>query len=155
MPRELRSLAGPARDHPAASSSAGGSEPEELAREFAEAAVVAVPSLWPEPFGLVGIEGFAAGRPAVGSATGGIPEWLEHGVSGLTVPAGKVRPLADALGQLLDDEPRRRAMGEAGREIVASRYSLASHSPRSAPPTRLRGRAGRPSRRGTVTSTGG
>lgn len=102
-------------------------ETEELAREFAEAAVVAVPSLWPEPFGLVGIEGFAAGRPAVGSATGGIPEWLEHGVSGLTVPAGKAGPLADALGQLLDDEPRRRAMGEAGREIVASRYSLATH----------------------------
>ena len=90
--------------------------PEELAREFAQAAVVAVPSLWPEPFGLVGIEGFAAGRPAVGSATGGIPEWLEHEVSGLTVPAGKARPLADALGQLLDDQPRRRAMGEAGRE---------------------------------------
>ncbi len=101
--------------------------PEELAREFAQAAVVAVPSLWPEPFGLVGIEGFAAGRPAVGSATGGIPEWLEHGVSGLTVPAGRVGPLADALGGLLDDEPRRRTMGEAGRQTVATRYSLASH----------------------------
>jgi len=101
--------------------------PAELAREFAEAAVVAVPSLWPEPFGLVGIEGFAASRPAVGRATGGIPEWLEHGVSGFTVPAGKPRPLADALGQLLDDEALRRAMGEAGRESVAARYSPASH----------------------------
>ena len=40
--------------------------PEELAREFADASVVVIPSLWPEPFGLVGIEGFAAGRPAVG-----------------------------------------------------------------------------------------
>ena len=101
--------------------------PEELAREFADASVVAVPSLWPEPFGLVGIEGFEAGRPAVGSATGGIPEWLEDGVSGLTVPAGEVPALADALGELLDDEPRRRAMGEAGRRTVAERYSAASH----------------------------
>jgi glycosyltransferase involved in cell wall biosynthesis len=102
-------------------------EPEQLAREFAAATVVAVPSLWPEPFGLVGIEGFAAGRPAVGSATGGIPEWLEHERSGLVVPAGDAAALAQALGALLDDPERRRRMGEAGRAAVAERYSRASH----------------------------
>ena len=101
--------------------------PAELARELAEAAVVAVPSLWPEPFGLVGIEGFAAGRPAVGSDTGGIPEWLENGRSGLTVPAGDPRALAEALGRLLDDPARRREMGEAGRAAVAERYSRRNH----------------------------
>ncbi len=130
-------------------------ETEELAREFAEAAVVAVPSLWPEPFGLVGIEGFAAGRPAVGSATGGIPEWLEHGVSGLTVPAGKARALADGLGQLLDDEPRRRAMGEAGREIVASRYSLATHLTAIGAAYGAARARWEAEPRGTVTSTAG
>jgi glycosyltransferase involved in cell wall biosynthesis len=101
--------------------------PDGLARELAEATVIAVPSLWPEPFGLVGIEGFAAGRPAVGSDTGGIPEWLEDGRSGLTVPAGDVRALAGALGQLLEDPERCRQMGEAGRAAVAERYSRASH----------------------------
>ncbi len=35
-----------------------------------------VPSVWPEPFGIIGIEGFAAGRPAVASGTGGIGDWL-------------------------------------------------------------------------------
>jgi glycosyltransferase involved in cell wall biosynthesis len=101
--------------------------PADLARELAEAAVVAVPSLWPEPFGLVGIEGFAAGRPAVGSDTGGIPEWLENGRSGLTVPAGDVNALAEALGGLLDDPGRRGEMGETGRAAVADRYSRRSH----------------------------
>jgi glycosyltransferase involved in cell wall biosynthesis len=101
--------------------------PDELAREFTQAAVVAVPSLWPEPFGLVGIEGFAAGRPAVGSATGGIPEWLEDGVSGLTTPAGDVAALAAALGELLDDPERRAQMGRAGRAAVAERYSRERH----------------------------
>ncbi len=101
--------------------------PEGLAREFADAALVAVPSHWPEPFGLVGIEGFATGRPAVGSATGGIPEWLDDGVSGLTVPAGDAAKLAGALGELLGDPVRRHAMGEAGRATVAARYSRAAH----------------------------
>ena len=44
--------------------------PDELARHIADASALAVPSLWPEPFGIVGIEAFAACRPAVASATG-------------------------------------------------------------------------------------
>src|SRR5205085_2054785 len=38
---------------------------DDLAEELAQASIVALPSVWPEPFGIVGIEGFAAGRPAV------------------------------------------------------------------------------------------
>ncbi len=71
-----------------ASSSPAGSSPSALAQEFADASIVAVPSVWPEPFGIVGIEGFAAGRPAVASRIGGIGDWLDDGVSGLMVLAG-------------------------------------------------------------------
>jgi glycosyltransferase involved in cell wall biosynthesis len=99
----------------------------ELARELAEASVVVVPSLWPEPFGLVGIEAFAAGRPAVASATGGIGDWLEDGVSGLLVPPADVGRLASALNELLDDPERQRLMGAAGRESVAARFTSARH----------------------------
>jgi glycosyltransferase involved in cell wall biosynthesis len=98
-----------------------------LAEELAGASVVAVPSLWPEPFGLVGIEAHAAGRPAVASATGGITDWLEDGVSGLTVAPGDARGLAAALNALLADPDRRRAMGEAGRRSVAARFSPERH----------------------------
>jgi glycosyltransferase involved in cell wall biosynthesis len=100
---------------------------EELAREFSEASIVVVPSLWPEPFGLVGIEALAAGRPVIASATGGIEDWLDDGVSGMTVRPGDHRQLAGALNSLLADPDRRRAMGEAGRLAVETRFSPESH----------------------------
>jgi glycosyltransferase involved in cell wall biosynthesis len=100
---------------------------ERLADEFANASVVVVPSLWPEPFGLVGIEALAAGRPVIASATGGIEDWLDDGVSGLCVKPGDVGELARALNQLLADPDRQRAMGIAGREAVNERFSPARH----------------------------
>jgi glycosyltransferase involved in cell wall biosynthesis len=101
--------------------------PAELARELAEASVVAIPSLWPEPFGLVGIEAFAAGRPVVASATGGIEEWLEEGVNGLCVAPGDASALAAALDELLADPDRQRRMGAAGRSSVAARFTAEHH----------------------------
>ena len=102
-------------------------EPDALAEEFAKASVVAVPSLWPEPFGLVGIEAFAAGRPAVASATGGIVEWLEDGVSGLAVKPGDVGALTAALNEVLASPRRQQEMGEAGRKSVAASFSSERH----------------------------
>lgn len=101
--------------------------PEALARELAEASIVVMPSLWPEPFGLVGIEALAAGRPVVASATGGVADWLEDGVSGLCVKPGDPSALARALDELLDDPARQQSMGAAGRRAVAARFSVGHH----------------------------
>jgi glycosyltransferase involved in cell wall biosynthesis len=98
-----------------------------LAQELAEASVVVVPSVWPEPFGLVGIEALASGRPVVASATGGIGDWLDDGVTGLAVRPGDAAGLARALEELLADPERQRTMGEAGRKMVAARFSPANH----------------------------
>ena len=106
---------------------AGWLEPDALATEFADASLVAVPSWWPEPFGIVGIEGFAAGRPAVASRTGGIGDWLDDGVSGLMVQAGDARGLAVALNELLADPDRRRQMGAAGRATLQARFTRERH----------------------------
>ncbi len=100
---------------------------EELARELADASVAVVPSLWPEPFGLVGIEALAAGRPVIASATGGITDWLDDGISGLCVKPGDVDELVRALNELLSDPERQRTMGEAGRRAVAERFSPERH----------------------------
>jgi glycosyltransferase involved in cell wall biosynthesis len=99
----------------------------QLAQELADASVVVMPSLWPEPFGLVGIEALAAGRPAVASMTGGIGDWLEHGVNGLGVPPGDSTALASALNELLADPDRQEAMGLAGRRMVAAAFSGERH----------------------------
>lgn len=101
---------------------------EQLAAEFANCSIVAVPSLWPEPFGLVGIEALAAGRPVVASATGGIGDWLDDGVSGLLVKPGDAGALARALNELLADPDRRRTMGDAGRAAVKERFSAERHA---------------------------
>ena len=100
---------------------------DELARELAEASVVALPALWPEPFGLVGIEAHAAGRPVVASATGGVHDWLEDGVSGLLVAPGDAPALAAALAELLADPERQARLGAAGRESVAARFTRERH----------------------------
>lgn len=101
---------------------------EAIAEELANASVVVVPSLWPEPFGLVGIEALAAGRPVIASSTGGIDDWLEDGVNGLSVKPGDVDELAGALEELLGDPERQHAMGLAGRRMVAARFSPERHT---------------------------
>jgi glycosyltransferase involved in cell wall biosynthesis len=100
---------------------------EDLAEELAQASVAVIPSLWPEPFGLVGIEALAAGRPVVASATGGVPDWLQDGVSGTLVPPGDAAALARALNELLESPERQRQMGEAGKRTVESRFSRERH----------------------------
>jgi glycosyltransferase involved in cell wall biosynthesis len=52
----------------------------------------------------------------VASDAGGLPEVVEHGVTGLIVPRGDSRALADAMAALLADPLRRAQMGRAGRE---------------------------------------
>jgi glycosyltransferase involved in cell wall biosynthesis len=62
---------------------------------------VAVPSLWPEPFGLVGIEAQARGRPAVAYEVGGIGDWISG--AGITVRRGDESALASAIRAILDE----------------------------------------------------
>jgi glycosyltransferase involved in cell wall biosynthesis len=96
---------------------------DELAKANDRATVVALPSHWPEPFGLVGLEALAHGRPVVASRTGGIPEWLAHGEVGLLVPPGDEAALARALADLLGDARRAAALGARGSALVRSSFS--------------------------------
>ena len=65
---------------------AGWLRPGDLKRRLTEADVVVMPSLWPEPFGLAGLEANRLGIPVVAFATGGIPQWLCEGVNGCLAP---------------------------------------------------------------------
>lgn len=93
-----------------------------LTAYHARACVCAVPSRWPEPFGMVGIEAMARGRPVVGFAVGGIPDWLEDGVTGFLAPEADWATLGDHLDRLLADPLLARGLGEQAARRVRERY---------------------------------
>jgi glycosyltransferase involved in cell wall biosynthesis len=83
---------------------------------------VAVLPSYREAQGLSILEAMALGRPVVASAVGGIPEMIEHGRTGLLVPARDPDALADALVRLLVDHPYADTLGKAGRDLVEERF---------------------------------
>ncbi|MDX6768137.1 MAG: glycosyltransferase family 4 protein [Elusimicrobiota bacterium] len=83
---------------------------------IASCRVGVVPSLGSEAVSRAALEWMAAGRPVVASAVGGLPDLVEHGVSGLLVAPGDGKALAEALAHLLKDPARAAAYGRAGHE---------------------------------------
>jgi glycosyltransferase involved in cell wall biosynthesis len=91
------------------------------------AAVVAVPSQWPEPFGLVGIEALAEGRPVVACDSGGISDWAREELGASLVPPGRPDLLAEALDRALSDPDQAERAFEKGPDWVASNHSVGTH----------------------------
>lgn len=93
----------------------GSRDQETLALYYAAADVCAVPSLT-ESFGLVALEAMACGTPVVGTRVGGLQRLIEHGESGLLVPAGDYQALAESIAQVLTDERLRRHLAHGARD---------------------------------------
>jgi glycosyltransferase involved in cell wall biosynthesis len=87
----------------------------DLPQYYRAAAVSVIPSL-EEGFGIPAAEAMGCETPVVASDAGGLPEVVEHGVTGLVVPRGDSAALAEAIGSLLADPTRRLEMGRAGRQ---------------------------------------
>lgn len=99
----------------------------EVGRLTADAALVVVPSEWPEPFGLVVIEAFARGTPVVATIAGGLADLVQDGENGWSVPPGDVPALARAIDVALADEPERYRRGNNARRVFESLYSAESN----------------------------
>ncbi|CAN5704122.1 hypothetical protein BH24ACI5_BH24ACI5_19240 [soil metagenome] len=100
----------------------------ERTRLMREADLLVVPSLWPEPFGLIGLEAANCGVPAAAFDVGGISEWLHDDVSGHLAPAVAPRAerLAAAMVKCLQDPLHHAALSRGALEI-ASRHSMPAH----------------------------
>jgi glycosyltransferase involved in cell wall biosynthesis len=97
------------------------------ARILARATVAAIPSIWPEPFGLVGLEAAHFGVPSVAFDVGGIQEWLAHDVNGRLVSHdGGATALGEAIAGVLGN-PAVHARLSAGARAAAARFSADAH----------------------------
>ncbi len=97
---------------------------EDLQALYRRSDIVVVPSIWPEPFGLVGLEAMAHAKPVIGSDVGGIPEWLDHEHTGLLVPPANEDALVQALGRLLGNPQLSLQYGLAGRKEAETRFAM-------------------------------
>jgi alpha-maltose-1-phosphate synthase len=97
----------------------------EVIQLLTHATVFAIPSIY-EPLGIVNLEAMACGTAVVGSRTGGIPEVVADGQTGLLVPPDEPEPLAEALNALIRDPERAAAMGQAGRKRAVTEFGWAA-----------------------------
>lgn len=107
-------------------------EIEDTRDVYAAADITVVPSIQPEPFGLVVMESMAVGTPVIGSRCGGIPEQIVEGTTGLMFEPGDEAQLAEALALLLRDDDLRQRMGRAAQQRFQQVFGIEAAYARTA-----------------------
>jgi glycosyltransferase involved in cell wall biosynthesis len=94
----------------------------ELARLFQEAALVVCPYTEATQSGVV-LTAYAFGKPVVATQIGGLPEYVEDGITGYLIPPGNALILAERIIKLLQEPAQRRRMGDYIRNQTHLRLS--------------------------------
>jgi len=100
---------------------------QELEAAYSRCAVTVMPTIMAEPFGKVGVEAMATGRPVVAFDVGGISDWLKDGFNGFLVSPLDVAQLANRLTQLLQNLQLAARMGADARKYVEDHYTTDRH----------------------------
>jgi glycosyltransferase involved in cell wall biosynthesis len=100
---------------------------DDIADLVATMDIVIHASVNPEPFGRVILEAMALGKPVIATDIGGVPEFVQHGVTGQLVPPRNPKALAQAMVELLQNPCRRDSLGSNGRLAVHQRFTVRRH----------------------------
>lgn len=100
---------------------------EETTQHFKQAAAVVVPSIYADSFPTVGLEAMARARPVIGFRIGGIPEWLDDGVTGFLVKTQNAEELAEKIRLVFEKPDLGQALGLNGRKRFEERFTAAGH----------------------------
>ena len=95
----------------------------EIDAHLSGTAVVAFPSIYPEAFGITGIEAMMRGKPVVAFDVGGVSDWLRHGETGYAIPAKDTDAFARALETILREPELKKTMGLRARQYAEEAFS--------------------------------
>ncbi|MEO5959188.1 MAG: glycosyltransferase family 4 protein [Opitutaceae bacterium] len=98
-----------------------------VAESYRDASLAVMSSVWPEPFGAVGLEAMRCGLPVVAFDAGGIREWLIDGWNGFLVPWMDRTRYAACIDELLGDKALARKMGMHARQWVGERFGFSKY----------------------------
>jgi len=89
---------------------------------YRKAEIFVLPAI-KEGFGLVFVEALASGTPVISADSGGVPDIIQDGITGLLVPPENAEQLAQAIAKLLDHPELAAQMAMAGNQFIATRFS--------------------------------
>ena len=98
--------------------------PEEMPELLRKFDVLLVPSIWPEPFSRVVLEGMISGLVVVATPTGGTLEILADGKNGLLFAPGDAEDLAQKIISLADDPNLRRRLALVGQQTIKENFTI-------------------------------
>jgi len=99
----------------------------EIQEIFNNSYLLVFPSIYPEAFGIVGIEALMRGLPVVGFDVGGVSTWLKNNINGFLVPVKNIEKLTQSVGLLLEDEVLYREMSLKAREVAIDEFTPDKH----------------------------
>lgn len=105
----------------------GWADRKTIDKVLSKASVVAFPSIYPEAFGISGIEAMMRGKPVVGFDVGGVTDWLKDGKNGFVIPVKDTKAFADKIICLFEDSSLGIQMGKVGRSMAIEKFSPQVH----------------------------
>ncbi|MGB2630819.1 MAG: glycosyltransferase family 4 protein [Candidatus Omnitrophota bacterium] len=100
---------------------------EALPEFYRSCLFLVMPSVWPEPFGISGIEAAYFARPSIAYNVGGISDWLIDGETGFLVEPYDKGKMAEKINYLLDNPEEAERLGRRARELAIKKYDPDLH----------------------------